>query len=108
MRIVLSKDISDKDILQVDGAIIAGALIFLSLSSGVETGLYGASNVGQIPFVLQISLAFISPFATSAILSIFGITRMAKLLMAVGFVVLLASIYLIINQLNSVNQLPFH
>jgi hypothetical protein len=89
----LKEEIDQSTIIQIDGAIIAGTLILLTLTTATSGGI----NRSQITFI---TADIIFPFAISAIVALFNISQNSrfkqfeKRLMIAGFVNLMISIML--------------
>jgi YVTN family beta-propeller protein len=82
-----SQQLTTIDILGIDAGIIAGVLIFLSLTEGFEV-----SEQTQIT-IITVNIVF--PFTISAILAVINIEKYASRLMIGGFVNLIIAVILI-------------
>lgn len=94
--------LDDRDILQINTGLIAGALVFLTLSSFTaieEERLYRISSI-----ILGLSIIFI--FSYSSLLVMFETKDMALTYMKIGFVVIIigAGLFLI-SAIPSFDQL---
>ena len=85
--------LEDKDIAQIDATVIVGVLIFLALAIEAE-------NLQQTISILTFTLIIIAPFSISAILATFSRLRSAKIIMSIGFGLLMTFFILGVLILN--------